>query len=122
MIKHGTDPSTVPPMNGVHIQWVHPMRAASLRAAEQMVSAFGMNHLHTPPALHSLHNERKAIDMNISWGGSVSVKNANETIIDITTTPRTGMNPLVIQIGASYGVIKFFGGAQDKPHWSTTGH
>jgi hypothetical protein len=38
------------------------------------------------------------------------------------TTPRTELNTLVIQIGATCGVIKFIGGAQDKPHWSTTGN
>lgn len=121
MIKHGTDPATVPPMDGINIEWVHPTYAASTKAAEQMVSAFGMNHLHTPPALHSLHNERKAIDMNISWEGSVAVQDSAGKQVDITTKPRTGMNPQIVQVGASYGVIKFVGGTLDKPHWSTTG-
>jgi hypothetical protein len=122
MIAHGTDPATVPPMAGVNINWVHPTRAASRKAAEKMVSGFRMGHLHTPPALHSLHNERKAIDMNISWSGSVSIQDATGKIVAVTTKPRTGMNALIVQVGASYGVIKFVGGAADKPHWSTTGH
>jgi hypothetical protein len=63
-------------MDGVIIEWVHPTESASLGAAEQMVSAFGMNHLHAAPALHSLHNERNSIDMNISWTGSVTVEDA----------------------------------------------
>jgi hypothetical protein len=76
---------------------------------------------HTAPALHSPHNERKAIDMNISWTGSITVKDATGKLIAITTAPRTGMNGQLIQIGASYGVMKFVGDALDKPHWSTTG-
>jgi hypothetical protein len=122
MIVHGTDPTTVPAMDGVNINWVHPTNAASVTAAQQMVNAYGMANLHTPPALHSLHNEGQAIDMDISWTGSIAVEDATGTTVDIATTPQTGMNPLVIQVGASYGVIKFVGGDADKPHWSTNGH
>lgn len=122
MIKHGTNPATVPPLEDVNIEWVHPTAAASLAAAREMASAYGMNNLHTPPALHSNHNVRKAVDMGISWTGSVSVEDAGGNLVNVTTTPRTGMNAKIIQVGASYGVIKYVGGANDKPHWSTDGH
>ncbi|CAJ0818191.1 hypothetical protein LMG19087_03349 [Ralstonia wenshanensis] len=31
-------------------------------------------------------------------------------------------NAKLKEVGRSYGVIKFVGGATDKPHWSTDGH
>lgn len=120
-IKHGVDPDDVPGAEGVLIDWVHPSNDESVQAAEKMVTAYGMNNLHTPPALHSLHNDRLAIDMDISWSGTAEVEDADGKIVQVTTTPRTGMNHQLKQIGKSYGVIKFFGGASDKPHWSSTG-
>jgi hypothetical protein len=120
-IKHGVDPVVVPKVDGVVIEWVHPTLHESVRAAERMVTAYGMNNLHTAPALHSLHNDGQAIDMDISWSGSVEIEDAEGTVVHVTTTPRTGMNAQLKHIGASYGVIKFVGGATDKPHWSSTG-
>ncbi|MFT0735958.1 hypothetical protein [Ralstonia wenshanensis] len=32
------------------------------------------------------------------------------------------VNAKLKEVGRSYGVIKFVGGATDKPHWSTDGH
>ena len=121
-IKHGTDPASVPAMDGVNINWVHPTSAASVQAAQQMVTAYGMDHLNTAPALHSLHNDRQAIDMTITWSGNVDIVDAAGQTIHIDTTPRTGMNLQLKAVGLSYGVKKFVGGASDKPHWSTTGH
>lgn len=120
-IKHGIDPAEVPSAEGVLIEWVHASNDESVKAAERMVTAYGMNDLHTPPALHSLHNDHLAIDMDISWTGTADVEDADGTIVHVTTTPRSGMNPQLRQIGKGYGVIKFFGGASDKPHWSSTG-
>lgn len=120
-IVHGTDPATVPAFAGVNINWVHPTRAASVDAAHNMVHAFGMEGLHTPPALHSLHNDRNAIDMTISWTGVVHVADHQGAPVRIATLPRTGMNRILQEIGAGYGVTKFIGGDLDKPHWSTTG-
>jgi hypothetical protein len=42
--------------------------------------------------------------------------------VQIASLPRTGMNPDLKTVGASYGVIKFVGGASDMPHWSADGH
>jgi hypothetical protein len=74
------------------------------------------------PALHTLHMERTAIDMSISWSGNLHIAKQDGTIVNITTTPRTGMNLQLKEVGRSYGVIKYVGGDQDKPHWSITGH
>lgn len=114
-------PEDVPAMKGVDIKWTHATSADSLAAAKQMVRAFDMCDLSTPPALHSLHNDGLAIDMSISWTGTVVVKDADGKLVEVTTAPRSGMNRQLKAIGASYGVKKFMGGAKDKPHWSSTG-
>lgn len=121
-IAHGTPPSSVPPMDGVNIEWVHPTLDASVRAARDMVNAYGMQSLQIPAALISRHTQRKAIDMTISWTGTLAIRNSVGELITIASTPRTGMNAILKQVGQSYGVIKFVGGASDKPHWSTDGH
>jgi hypothetical protein len=120
-IVHGTHPAAVPPLAGVDIEWVHPVAAASVEAARQMVHAFDMDGLRTPPALRSLHNERNAIDMTIAWSGTTTIADQRGTPVRIATLPRTGMNRELQAVGASYGVTKFIGGAADRPHWSTTG-
>ena len=111
----------VPPLTGVDINWVHATSAASIEAAKQMVRAFDMGELNTAPALYSLHNEGRAIDMSITWTGTVTVKDANDKLIEVKTSPRSGMNRQLKAIGATYGVHKFIGGARDKPHWSSSG-
>ena len=121
-IVHGTPPSSVPPMDGVNIEWTHPTLEASVGAARDMVNAYGMQNLQIPAALISRHTQRKAIDMTINWAGTLEIRNASGEMITIASTPRTGMNAMLKQVGQSYGVIKFVGGASDKPHWSTDGH
>jgi hypothetical protein len=121
-IAHGTPPSAVPSMEGVNIEWVHPTLETSIRAARDMVNAYGMQNLQVAPALVSRHTQRKAIDMTISWAGALAIKKASGELITISSIPRTGMNAMLKQVGQSYGVIKFVGGASDKPHWSTDGH
>ena len=37
-----------------------------------------------------------------------------DKLIEVTTSPRSGMNRQLKAIGASYGVMKFIGGAKDK--------
>lgn len=109
-------------MNGVNIEWDHGDDDASTKAASAMVSAYGMNALHVAPALRSRHTERKAIDMTITWSAKVlTVKDASGVDVKIETSPKTGMNTKLHEVGASYGVIKFWKGAADKPHWSTDG-
>jgi hypothetical protein len=120
-IVHGTSPTVVPPLAGVDIEWVHPVANASIEAARQMVQAFGMDGLRTPPALRSLHNERNAIDMTIAWSGAVTVADQRGRTVRIASLPRTGMNRDLQAVGATYGVTKFVGGDADKPHWSKTG-
>jgi hypothetical protein len=117
-IRHGANPAAAPRMDGVDIEWVHPASAASLLAATQMVAAYGMNMLGTAPALHSLHNLGQAVDMDISWSGAAAIRDAGGRLVTIATTPRTGMNGELKKVGASFGVLKFVGGASDRAHWS----
>lgn len=122
--RNGFAPKKVPAMPGVEIEWVHPTLAESVSAAKDMVESFDIDGLaeDTPPALNSLHTIREAIDMTIWWKGDLVISNMDGTEVTIDTTPRTGMNRQLKAVGRTYGVIKFLGGAADKPHWSTTGH
>lgn len=122
MIAHRKiSPADVPAMDGVDINWAHSTEEAAILAAKQMVAAFEMGTLKTPPALRSLHNEGRAIDMTISWSGNVRLRDGAGEMVTVTTHPRSGMNRDLRAVGASYGVRKFLGGSKDKPHWSTTG-
>jgi hypothetical protein len=111
----------IPPMAGVPIEWDHGDEEASVAAAKAMRSGFKMDHLNTSPALRSRHTQRKAIDMSISWSGKLVINDADGNAVTIDTTPRTGMNSKLHEVGKSYGVVKFWRGAKDKPHWSTDG-
>lgn len=111
----------IPPRTGVIIEWDHGDEEKSRRAASAMVSAYGMDTLKVAPALSSRHTEGKAIDMSITWSGKLIIKDASGSDVKIDTTPRTGMNSKLHEVGKTYGVIKFWQGEKDKPHWSTDG-
>jgi hypothetical protein len=125
--KAGHDPRTVPPMAGVNIEWAHQDESGtysqenSRLAAQAMVNGYGINGLGTPPALVSRHTARLAIDMSIHWNGTLNIQNAAGNNISIASTPRTGMNPELHVVGASYQVIKYNQSGVDRPHWSDTG-
>jgi hypothetical protein len=110
-------------MSGVDIDWVHrtpsgaPDIPKSRSAAGQMV---GMYEIVSQPALTSRHTEGRAVDMNISWDGSLNVDGPNGGVTEIASEPRTGMNSDLIQVAATYGVIKAHF-ANDPPHWSDDG-
>lgn len=122
IVKQNTAPASVPAMDGVQIDWDHGDNAASVAAARAMVNGYGIQNLNVPPALSSRHTERRAIDMSISWSGTLRIENASGTNVEIATTPRTGMNTQLQDVGRTYGVIKFVGGESDRPHWSSDGH
>lgn len=131
----GCNPSNVPAYEpsppgegGIDIQWLHTNSAglpdipASKAAAQQMVSLYQMNHLHTPPALNSLHIQGKAIDMAIGWQGTLKILDAHQKSVDIASEPRDGTNPDLIKVGATYQVFHFINVQKDPPHWSVNGH
>lgn len=129
MIAHdGHDPRTVPARDGVNIAWVHTDAqgaydaTASTTGAQAMVSGYSMGSLNTPPALESKHISGLAVDMTITWTGNLTINNQSGTAVVISTAPKTGMNADLATVGATFGVIKFVGGATDAPHWSDDGH
>jgi hypothetical protein len=60
--------------------------------------------------------------MTISWTSDLSINNQSGTAVVIKAEPKTGMTADLAKVGATYGVIKFVGGATDAPHWSDDGH
>jgi len=112
----GADPKSVPAMPGVNIIWAHPTLQASRAAAEKMVQGYRMA---VQAVLRSRHTERRAIDMAISWGGTLSIVDGNGQRVQIADGPQSGLNPRLHKVGRSYGVIKL---VSDPPHWSDDGH
>ncbi|MGO8377708.1 hypothetical protein ACC745_18625 [Rhizobium ruizarguesonis] len=116
--KKDIDPANVPALAGVDIEWVHGTLEASRKAAQDMVDGY---QIVAKPAYPTKHSDGAAIDMTISWTGTLAIVDNSGTSISITTTPCTGMNPDLAVVGATYAVIKAtFSG--DPPHWSDDGH
>jgi len=113
--KGAVDPAAVPPMAGVNIKWVHASPQKSTKAARDMVAAYGIV---SRPSLNSRHTERLAIDMTISWSGTLAIVRQNGSTQRITSQPRNGSNADLIRVGGDYGVVKL---PSDPPHWSDDG-
>lgn len=119
--RQGLSPLDVPALAGVEIEWAHKSASgkldltASRNAAEEMVDAYGIAY---KPALRSQHTQRLAIDMTISWQGDLKIADAKGKVVTIGS-PRTGQNSALINVGATYKVIKLI---SDPPHWSVDGH
>jgi hypothetical protein len=113
----GQDPSHVPHMPGVDIDWSHHGDVADARlAAAAMKSKYEIKF---PAALVSRHTQRRAIDMTISWQGTLTIRDFNGQERHITMPPRSGSNQVLVDVGRSFGVIKLL---TDPPHWSDDGH
>ncbi len=103
-------PSLVPAMPGVDIDWTHGGNVAAARAAAKaMVAAYKIAY---PAALASRHTEGRAIDMTIMWKGEISVRTKGGVL-----KPCKKQEDLW-PVGASYGVINL---PSDPPHWSSDG-
>lgn len=120
--KQTLNPENVPSFQGINIEWVHRRADGSIdlvrsrAAATAMVNAYGIAF---QPSLTSLHVVGKAIDMTISWSGSLSIAEKSGMVRKITSTPRNGMNLELRRVGNTYRVKKH---PTDRPHWSTTGN
>lgn len=113
-------PGAVPALPGCDIAWDHGDLAQSQRGAAEMVRRFGI--VRKPSTGTSRHTEGRAIDMTISWSGTITVADANGALHALGT-PRSGENNADLhRIGRSYGVIKFAFQPPDPPHWSDDGH
>lgn len=113
----GQDPSAVPHMSGVAIDWSHSGDIDEARAAAAaMKKSYDIKF---PAALVSRHTQRRAIDMTISWHGALTIRDFNGQERVITMPPRSGSNQVLVDVGRSFGVIKLM---TDPPHWSDDGH
>jgi hypothetical protein len=108
-------------ITGVDIQWDHGNDAASKKGAQEMVAGFG---LAVPPksinapALTSNHIAGRAIDMDITWTKTITVKDKHGKAVAIAFMPEVNLNTGLHAVGATYGVIKL---VTDAPHWSHNG-
>ena len=109
-------PQNVPSYAGVSIDWVHYTSTASVQAARDMANTYGIGS--NPVALTSRHTQGYAIDWEITWEGTLNVKNAQGRIISIGTPRTSYQNSVLWQVGATYGVIHL---RYDPPHWSIDG-
>jgi hypothetical protein len=111
-------PDKVPSRTGLNIEWDHGDDKASVKAAQDMIgsSGFGMKEM---AALDSMHLTGNAIDMDISWTGTLKIKNAKGDEVEISSGPANGNNAELQAVGESYGVKKL---KSDPPHWSSNGH
>ena len=133
IVKQNLDPATIPafdPNDGedpVDIQWLHkkpngsPDVMASRAAARKMVDGFDIGGGSVAPSRNSNHIRGTAIDMTVRWSGTLKVEEKSGTVRTITSTPRSSINPDLIKVGRTYGVIHFSPPAKDPPHWSLTG-
>ncbi len=112
MIASGeVQPADVPVLAGVDIDWTHAGDYTGARlAATAMKEGYGIAY---PAALVSQHTKRQAIDMTVSWKGSIRVADARGIVHSCAA--QADLWP----IGASFGVIKL---PADAPHWSVDGH
>lgn len=109
-------PENAPTLAGVNINWVHPTTQASVNAAKAMVSGYGIVY---QPAYPTKHSDGTAIDMTVSWSGTLRIKQADGTVKEITSNPKDNGNTDLHKVAEGYGVYKL---VSDKPHWSDNGH
>jgi hypothetical protein len=105
----------VPAEPGCNIVWDHGDDARSRRAAQEMVDLFGIVF---KPSLTSRHILGLAIDMSISWTGTLALKDTQGKTVNLAS-PRDGSHTGLHTVGAGYGVVKLL---SDPPHWSDNGH
>lgn len=113
--KEGVAPAGVPARAGVPIRWDHGTLAKSRQAAREMVRGYGIVFR---PSLTSRHTDALAIDMTISWDGTLGIRRKGGGTTRIASAPRNGSNSQLIAVGAEYGVVKLM---SDPPHWSVDG-
>lgn len=106
---------------GVDILWDHGDELASKKGAREMVTGFGLAvppRSVNPPATTSNHITGQAIDMDITWAGTIKVRDRQGNLVAITFMTDVNANTSLHAVGASYGVTKL---ATDAPHWSHDG-
>ncbi len=121
----------------VGIEWSHKQADGRVDLAKSKQAASAMKMLFQiayPASLTSNHVQGKAIDVFITWPGTLKIKEkgtmkAGKDVAgkehDIKTTPKHGGkkgepagNKELREVAATYGVIKML---TDAPHWSVDG-
>lgn len=118
MIAHGDiEAGDVPARSDVDIEWDHGNSDTSKQAAQEMVHLFGLAYI---ASLTSNHIKGKAVDMDVSWPGTLVLTKPAPLLAKIESTPRTGAgNRELHQTAAdTFGVKKL---RSDPPHWSFDG-
>lgn len=109
-------------MPGVDIEWDHGDAEKSKKGAKEMIVGFGLAvppNSTLAPALLTNHTPGKAIDMEITWTGTIKIKRKDGVEESVLFMPKVNMNTKLHSLGASYGVKKL---TNDAPHWSLDGH
>jgi hypothetical protein len=109
-------------MVGVDIEWDHGDEQKSKKGANEMIDGFGLAvppSSTNPPSLTSNHTPGKAIDMDISWTGTIKIKKQDGTEDSVPIMADVNKNTKLHAVGNSYGVKKL---TTDAPHWSIDGH
>lgn len=115
------NPDDAAKMAGVDIEWDHGDLRKSRAGALEMVNGFGLAvppRSTNAPSLASNHISGDAIDMSISWSGTIKVKKKDGTEVSLSNASNTATTTTLHKIGESYGVKKL---VTDAPHWSLTG-
>lgn len=115
-------PSDAGSMLGVDIEWDHGDAEKSKKGAKEMIDGFGLAvppNSTNAPALHSNHISGKAVDMTISWTGTIKIKKKDGSEESVAFMNDVNKNTKLQAAGASYGVKKL---TTDAPHWSVDGH
>jgi hypothetical protein len=104
-----------------NIQWDHGNLAKSIKGALEMVNGFKLSvpkKSTRPPAEDSRHVPGLAIDMNITWTGTIKVQKKDGSFVNVKSGGFIDNNKELIEVGKSYGVIKL---SRDDVHWSDDG-
>lgn len=107
---------------GVEIEWDHGDAEKSKKGAKEMIDGFGLAvppNSTNAPALTSNHIPGKAIDMDIAWSGTMTIKKKDGTTESVPFMDDVNKNTKLQAVGASYGVKKL---TTDAPHWSLDGN
>ena len=114
--KKTIKPEAAPKLAGLAIDWVHPTNDESVKAAQAMVNGYGIVYR---PAFPTKHSTGTAIDMAVTWNGTLNIKLADGTVKAIVSGPRDNSNHELHLTANSYNVHKL---VTDPPHWSDSGH
>lgn len=106
--KEGVNPASVPPLPGISIAW-------SKALADELVVAYGLAYR---PALDSLHIMGQAIDVDITFQASATMRTGTGGTAYVSAGDANA-DPAFHRVAATYGVVKL---PSDHPHYSSTGH